>query len=42
MTLLATQGLTKRHGGLLANDGAALTLELVEIRGLIGERGRKA
>jgi branched-chain amino acid transport system ATP-binding protein len=39
MTLLATQGLTKRYGGLLANDGVALTLEPGEIRGLIGPNG---
>jgi branched-chain amino acid transport system ATP-binding protein len=39
MTLLATQGVTKRYGGLLANDGVALTLEAGEIRGLIGPNG---
>ena len=39
MTLLATEGLTKRYGGLLANDGVALTLEPGEIRGLIGPNG---
>jgi branched-chain amino acid transport system ATP-binding protein len=39
MTLLATEGLTKRYGGLLANDGVAITLEPGEIRGLIGPNG---
>jgi len=39
MTLLATEGLTKRYGGLTANDGVALTLEPGEIRGLIGPNG---
>jgi len=39
MTLLATEGVTKRYGGLTANDGVALTLEPGEIRGLIGPNG---
>ena len=39
MTLLATEGLTKRYGGLTANDGVAITLEPGEIRGLIGPNG---
>ena len=30
MTLLATEGLTKRYGGLLANDGVAITLAGVQ------------
>jgi branched-chain amino acid transport system ATP-binding protein len=38
-TLLATESLTKRYGGLLANDGVAVTLEAGEIRGLIGPNG---
>jgi branched-chain amino acid transport system ATP-binding protein len=37
--LLVTQGLTKRYGGLLANDGVAMTLGTAEIRGLIGPNG---
>ena len=37
--LLATEGLTKRYGGLLANDGVAMTLAAGEIRGLIGPNG---
>jgi len=37
--LLVTQGLTKRYGGLLANDGVAMTLGAGEIRGLIGPNG---
>jgi branched-chain amino acid transport system ATP-binding protein len=37
--LLATAGLTKRYGGLTANDGVAITLEAGEIRGLIGPNG---
>jgi ABC-type branched-subunit amino acid transport system ATPase component len=39
MSLLVTAGLTKRYGGLLANDGVAITLEEGEIRGLIGPNG---
>src|SRR5215831_2007040 len=37
--LLVTRGLTKRYGGLLANDGVAITLDAGEIRGLIGPNG---
>jgi branched-chain amino acid transport system ATP-binding protein len=37
--LLVTEGLTKRYGGLLANDGVAMTLAAGEIRGLIGPNG---
>ena len=37
--LLVTEGLTKRYGGLLANDGVAMTLGAGEIRGLIGPNG---
>jgi branched-chain amino acid transport system ATP-binding protein len=39
MSLLVTAGLTKRYGGLLANDGVAVALEDCEIRGLIGPNG---
>jgi branched-chain amino acid transport system ATP-binding protein len=37
--LLVADGLTKRYGGLMANDGVAVTLEAGEIRGLIGPNG---
>ena len=37
--LLVTEGLTKRYGGLLANDGVAMKLAAGEIRGLIGPNG---
>ena len=37
--LLAREGLTKRYGGLIANDGVAMTLAAGEIRGLIGPNG---
>jgi ABC-type branched-subunit amino acid transport system ATPase component len=37
--LLVTEGLTKRYGGLLANDGVALTVAAGEIRGIIGPNG---
>jgi branched-chain amino acid transport system ATP-binding protein len=37
--LLVAENLTKRYGGLLANDGVAITLEAGEIRGLIGPNG---
>jgi branched-chain amino acid transport system ATP-binding protein len=36
---LVTAGLTKRYGGLTANDGVAMTLAAGEIRGLIGPNG---
>ena len=39
MSLLVTAGVTKRYGGLLANDAVAVTLEAGEIRGLIGPNG---
>jgi branched-chain amino acid transport system ATP-binding protein len=37
--LLVTAGVTKRYGGLLANDGVAVALQQGEIRGLIGPNG---
>jgi ABC-type branched-subunit amino acid transport system ATPase component len=37
--LLVTDGVTKRYGGLTANDGVALRLVAGEIRGLIGPNG---
>jgi ABC-type branched-subunit amino acid transport system ATPase component len=37
--LLVTEGVTKRYGGLLANDGVAVALQAGEIRGLIGPNG---
>jgi branched-chain amino acid transport system ATP-binding protein len=37
--LLETEGLSKRFGGLLANDAVSLRLERGEIRGLIGPNG---
>jgi ABC-type branched-subunit amino acid transport system ATPase component len=37
--LLVTEGLTKRYGGLLANDGVAMRLSAGEVRGLIGPNG---
>ena len=37
--VLATAGLTKRYGGLMANDGVAIALAAGEIRGLIGPNG---
>ena len=37
--MLVTAGLTKRYGGLMANDGVAMTLAAGEIRGLIGPNG---
>jgi ABC-type branched-subunit amino acid transport system ATPase component len=36
---LATAGLTKRYGGLTANDAVAMTLAAGEVRGLIGPNG---
>ena len=36
---LVTAGLTKRYGGLAANDGVGMTLAAGEIRGLIGPNG---
>jgi ABC-type branched-subunit amino acid transport system ATPase component len=37
--ILVTSGLTKRYGGLIANDAVAMTLAAGEIRGLIGPNG---
>jgi branched-chain amino acid transport system ATP-binding protein len=37
--ILVTHGLTKRYGGLTANDAVAMTLASGEIRGLIGPNG---
>jgi branched-chain amino acid transport system ATP-binding protein len=37
--ILVTNGLTKRYGGLTANDAVAMTLGAREIRGLIGPNG---
>ena len=37
--LLVTEGLTKRYGGLLANDRVALSIDAGEIRGIIGPNG---
>ena len=37
--VLTTAGLTKRYGGLIANDGVAIALAAGEIRGLIGPNG---
>src|ERR1041385_3658981 len=37
--ILVTNGLTKRYGGLTANDAVAVTLAAGEIRGLIGPNG---
>jgi branched-chain amino acid transport system ATP-binding protein len=39
MSLFVTEGLTKRYGGLLANDSVAMQLAAGEIRGLIGPNG---
>jgi len=39
VSVLATTGLTKRYGGLMANDGVAIALAAGEIRGLIGPNG---
>jgi len=38
-SLLVTNGLTKRYGGLTANEAVAMTLAAGEIRGLIGPNG---
>ena len=37
--LLTTQNLTKRYGGLVANDSVAMSIGRGEIRGLIGPNG---
>ena len=37
--LLVTDGVTKRYGGLVANDTVTMTLQPGEVRGLIGPNG---
>ena len=37
--LLRAEGVTKRYGGLIANDGVTMTLMQGEVRGLIGPNG---
>jgi branched-chain amino acid transport system ATP-binding protein len=37
--LLEAEGLTKRYGGLVANNAVAMSMEAGEIRGLIGPNG---
>ena len=37
--LLVTEGLTKRYGGLVANDAVAISINRSEIRGLLGPNG---
>ena len=37
--LLEVEGVTKRYGGLVANDGVAMTIAPGEVRGLIGPNG---
>jgi branched-chain amino acid transport system ATP-binding protein len=39
MDLLVTEGLTKRYGGLMANDSVAIAVAAGEIRGIIGPNG---
>jgi ABC-2 type transport system ATP-binding protein len=39
MTILKTQNLTKRYGGVAAVDGVSLTVERGDIFGLIGQNG---
>jgi ABC-type branched-subunit amino acid transport system ATPase component len=39
MALLEAEGITKRYGGLLANDAVGMTLAPGEVRGLIGPNG---
>ena len=39
LSLLATRGLTKRFGGLVAVDGLHLSVGEGEVRGLIGPNG---
>jgi ABC-type branched-subunit amino acid transport system ATPase component len=38
-SLLVAEKLTKRYGGLIANDGVAMTVSAGEVRGLIGPNG---
>src|SRR5215831_2118666 len=37
--LLEAEGVTKRYGGLVANDAVTMTLASGEVRGLIGPNG---
>jgi branched-chain amino acid transport system ATP-binding protein len=37
--LLVAEGLTKRYGGLVANDGVTMSIASGEVRGLIGPNG---
>ena len=37
--LLEAEGLTKRYGGLVANNAVSMTMEAGEVRGLIGPNG---